>query len=874
MGSFESSSETNHPYSLGAEVEVARDEPGLKGSWYLATIIDLPSVPLPKMLQRARVEYQTLLTEDRSEPLKEYVDMAYIRPSPPQQEVAAQNFEHGDVVGAYFRDGWWTGVVVRVLGDSSYGVFFENPPGIFEFDRKDLRVHLEWLGEKWVRTEKQQRTGSVFSSGMAVEVNIKKENLSDAWFPAIVIKENGDDTFLVKYESSDESSLGRVAVDFLHIRASLPPPPQANIKYDVLEKVDAFCDFAWRPGLIAKRINDTRYLVYFNRTNEDKIINLSNIRPRVEWKDGKWVSRYQTRHDQIASNPEGTVEVEGSGVTRDSMSERTPLSANSVKKSMEQSSLGDGKGLSYALTGSMKKMKLPTSDGNSTESHPPKKLRRRNTLEALLSATACDLRKRQSKTSTKVLSGLATPNSEDKQSRPTEADANQHFAEIESLGGAAKVWTGQQKHGQLDSQETNTMRSKEGRSTKSQVKSPLSIAADAGKEDNADGGTAKEIVHEDVSKEAEMPVILCFEATGMGGLDQKKNKNCPTQDSVKICPHISGGNSIKRKRGRPRKVVVTISKGKEQNGAGGAADGTVVEVLPTQGVASYMLTVGKSTDSHDISTANNVGMTSLAASGNMDDDDDQPLSTWIDEMLHCPTIIKESKLSPVRTVNACNEVREQKVDIAQQVPVADATSDCVLDETRSLPFVKNSPIWKTIEGMEIFRLMPQDPHFRPLSKCKEEYREGLAVANMVTFTSLVEKISKLRLDDPSSIFYGYLESLHELEKHGFDVTVLQGRMNELLSIKDREGQILNKSKDAEFKILHYHQEKTVLAEEMANITTQITKLQVEHTLIESKMKSKELEISRLQKRVDTINEDIQSAQLDFEKTVAAPWKLE
>ncbi|XP_041022158.1 DUF724 domain-containing protein 2-like isoform X4 [Juglans microcarpa x Juglans regia] len=781
MGSFESSSETNHLYSLGVEVEVTRDEPGFKVSWYLATIIDLPSVPLPKMLQRARVEYQTLLTEDGSEPLKEYVDLAYIRPSPPQQEVAAQNFEHGDVVGAYFRDGWWTGVVVRVLGDSSYRVFFENPPGIFEFDRKYLRVHLEWLGEKWVRTEKQDRFSFQLRDGSRSEY--QKENLSDAWFPATVIKENGDDTFLVKYESSDESNLGRVAVDFLHIRASLPPPPQANIKYDVLEKVDAFCDFAWRPGLIAKRINDTRYLVYFNRTNEDKIINLSNIRPRVEWKDGKWVSRYQeqTRHDQIASNPEGTVEVEGSGVTRDSMSERTLLSANSVKKSMEQSSLGDGKGLSYALTGSMKKMKLPTSDGNSTESHPPKKLRRRNTLEALLSATACNLRKRQSKTSTKVLSGLATPNSEDKQSRHSEADANQRFAEIESLGGVAKV---------------------------------------------------------------------------------------------KICPHISGGNSIKRKRGRPRKVVVTISKGKEQNGDGGAVDGTVVEVLPTQGVASYMLTVGKSTDSQDVSTANNVGMTSLAASGNMDDDDDQPLSTWIDGMLHCPTIIKESKLSPVRTVNECNEVREQKVGIAQQVPAADATSDCVLDETRSLPFVKNSPIWKTIEGMEIFRLMPQDAHFRPLGKCKEEYREGLAVANMVTFTSLVEKISKLRLDDPRSIFYGYLESLHELEKHGFDVTVLQGRMNELLSIKDREGQILNESKDAEFKILHYNQEKTVLAEEMANITTQITKLQVEHTLIESKMKSKELEISRLQKRVDTINEDIQGAQLDFEKTAAASWKLE
>ncbi|KAG6644934.1 hypothetical protein CIPAW_08G086900 [Carya illinoinensis] len=612
------------------------------------------------MPQMARVEYQTLLTEDGSEPLKEYVDLAFIRPSPPQQEVAAQNFEHGDVVSAYFKEGWWTGVVVRVLGDSSYRVFFENPPDVIEFGRKDLRVHLEWLGEKWVRIEKQE----------------------------------------------------------------------------------------------------------------------------------------QMRQDQFASNPEGTVEAEGLGVTRDSMSERTLLSANSVKKSMEQSSLGDGKELSYALTGNMKKMKLPTPD-------------------------VCDLKKRQSKTSTKVLSGLATPNSEDKQSRHS---------------GAAKVWTGQQKHGQLDSQETNTMRSKEGRSTKSQVKSPLSSAA--GKEDNGDAGTAEEIVHED-----------------------------------KICPHISGGNSIKRKRGRPRKVVVTISKGKEQNGAGGAADGTVVEVLPTQGVASYMLTEGKSTDSHDVSTANNVGMTSLAASGNMDDDDDQPLSTWIDGMLQCPTIIKESKLSPVRTVNECSEVREQNIDIAQQVRAADATSDCVLDDNRSLPFVKSSPIWKTIEGMEIFRLMPQDPHFHPLGKCKEEYREGLAVANMVTFTSLVEKISKLRLDDSRSIFYGYLESLHEMEKHGFNVTVLQGRMNKLLSIKDREGQILNESKDAEFKILHYNQEKTLLAEEMTNITTQITKLQVEHTLIESKMKSKELEISRLQKRVDSINEDIQSAQLDFEKIAAAPWKL-
>lgn len=153
MGCFESSceSESNHLFSLGTEVEVSSDEPGFKGSCYLATIIELPT---PKKLKKARVEYRTLLTDDGSEQLKEYVDQACIRPLPPQ-EVAAQDLEHGEVVGAYCRDGWWTGVVVKVLGNSKYRVFFENPPDVIEFDRKDLRVHLEWVKGKWVRPEKR-----------------------------------------------------------------------------------------------------------------------------------------------------------------------------------------------------------------------------------------------------------------------------------------------------------------------------------------------------------------------------------------------------------------------------------------------------------------------------------------------------------------------------------------------------------------------------------------------------------------------------------------------------------------------------------------------------------------------------------------------
>jgi hypothetical protein len=154
MGSPESSSFPNQIYCVGEEVEVSSDEPGFKGSWYVATIIE---PPIPKKYTRARVEYRTLLTEDGSEPLKEYVDEGYVRPKPPQEEFSAKDLELGGVVGAYCRDGWWTGVVVKVLGDSRYRVYFKNPPDVIEFDRKDLRVHQEWLNGEWVRPEKRVR---------------------------------------------------------------------------------------------------------------------------------------------------------------------------------------------------------------------------------------------------------------------------------------------------------------------------------------------------------------------------------------------------------------------------------------------------------------------------------------------------------------------------------------------------------------------------------------------------------------------------------------------------------------------------------------------------------------------------------------------
>lgn len=217
-------------------------------------------------------------------------------------------------------------------------------------------------------------------------------------------------------------------------------------------------------------------------------------------------------------------------------------------------------------------------------------------------------------------------------------------------------------------------------------------------------------------------------------------------------------------------------------------------------------------------------------------------------------------------------VREP-VEVARRESLAvDAVSGSGQDEKGGLPFVKSSPVWKAIETLEVFRMIPQSPHFRPLSQCKEEYREGSAIGNMITFSRLAEKISRLHFDEPKDDFNSILESLLDLEKYGFNVTVLRERVNHLLSVKDRQGQFQVQSKDAESKIREHSHEKTKLVEEADCIEKKIIELKEKHASVKLEVGAKDLEIVRLQKLVDAMSETIQSARSDFEKLASAPLK--
>ncbi|KAG4134187.1 hypothetical protein ERO13_D08G141200v2 [Gossypium hirsutum] len=879
------------PLSKGAPVEVSSDEEGFRGAWYLATILEMPPKSASKKRKKAFVRYKTLLADDGKSPLTEHVDPGYIRPLPPNEKGNAQSgFEVNDVVDARYRDGWWTGVVRKVLAKSKYRVYFDNPPDVIEFDRKDLRVHWDWIDGNWVRPEKQQSTGSVFSSGTAVEVNVDDESLRDVWFPAIVVKENEDKTFLVKYQNSkndDEAGTAKVVVDSLHIRPT--PPRYADRNYELLERVDTTYNFGWRTGVITKVLTGRRYNVFFKHGNEDKELSHSDIRPNVEWTDGNWISK--SKEVIIASDDQELIgdalcgtrntkvagELESSLSTKENTEDKIPLK-KMKRNATEQPTPTDE---NSTLHSGRKKVKLETSNGNTSNSLSSKKQTEGNAVVTPISVTGDQLKDMPSETLCKE----GNPRTGGKATKFPKKTviADQPRAKSESPLTEATTTTKRQKVGSADGKVDNLAK-RNVKVRKSPSNSPQVLTA--GKEGTT--RVAGEINEGDIkTKEVEMPIILGLAAKFSKTLqaenscqipseepgklmgDQKNNLNDSVRnENMEIMENNVGESDPKKKRGRPRKAVVTSPKafhaGKEQNGAGGITDEKVLKDC-TSDEAGLSKHKGRINDDQKTREVH------LATAGISDmNEDDQPLSTWIGGIHSSGD--EESRLSSGRLVNGWNE-EKGLVDVPIESHAIDATGRSPLDSDQSLPFVKKSPIWRTIESLDVFQIVPQKPHFQPLAESREEFREGSAIGIMVTFASLFDKISMLHFDDPRNTFDSISEGLDDLEKHGFDVSLLRRRVNKLLSIKEGHSQHLGEKENAESEIMENTKGITKFDEEMEEIEKKIAQLQEQHSSIKSEKETKSLKVGSLKLHADVLNKLIQNAPHEFKKIATASWKL-
>lgn len=242
--------------------------------------------------------------------------------------------------------------------------------------------------------------------------------------------------------------------------------------------------------------------------------------------------------------------------------------------------------------------------------------------------------------------------------------------------------------------------------------------------------------------------------------------------------------------------------------------------------------------------------------------EDQPLSKWFQEM-NSPTTNDASRLSPARSSEQCAVASNGQLATVNENHAVDE-QEIVMSELQSLPFVKNTLLWSTLESMEVFQKLPQKPHFRPLEQCKESSREGLAIGCMVTFSSVVERTSRLKFDDPKSTIDDILETLVELESHGFDVGVVRDRVTHLMTMKDKQERLQEQVEQLHGEIEKHNVEKSKFDEEEEEINKQMKFLQEKLSQVASMKATKDREIASLQSKLEGIRKGITSVESDFQ----------
>ncbi|XP_020251104.1 DUF724 domain-containing protein 3-like, partial [Asparagus officinalis] len=140
----------------GAMVEVRSDDEGLDGAWYTASIVGSNG-------EKFLVEYQNLRTDNEAELLRETVDSLHVRPIPPETPVD-HKFNILEEIDAFYNDGWWVGVICKVLMGQRYMVYFKPWNEEMEFAHSDLRLHHEWIDGRWQRASQTCRKQDLSSS--------------------------------------------------------------------------------------------------------------------------------------------------------------------------------------------------------------------------------------------------------------------------------------------------------------------------------------------------------------------------------------------------------------------------------------------------------------------------------------------------------------------------------------------------------------------------------------------------------------------------------------------------------------------------------------------------------------------------------------
>ncbi|XP_065854108.1 DUF724 domain-containing protein 2-like [Euphorbia lathyris] len=200
-----------------------------------------------------------------------------------------------------------------------------------------------------------------------------------------------------------------------------------------------------------------------------------------------------------------------------------------------------------------------------------------------------------------------------------------------------------------------------------------------------------------------------------------------------------------------------------------------------------------------------------------------------------------------------------------------ADADGELVKNQDMPFVKTAALWQYLDSHEVFKILPQKPHYAPLFEVDEIMREGCAIGHMLTFTFLVDGTSKLTVETQRKVYESYFTVLAGLETHGFDVKPVVERLEKLLAIKAQQDQLVDETKGIQFKLAEFKGERAKWDKEINAVQKKISELKEQLALILSERAATDHRSDILQIDFNNLNAAIVNAEQEFQRLVAAPW---
>ncbi|XP_076890201.1 DUF724 domain-containing protein 7-like, partial [Bidens hawaiensis] len=727
----------------------------------------------------------------------------------------------------------------------------------------------------------------IFKAGVKVEVFIE-----EVCYPATVVEDLGNDLFSVEYncsENNGESKLCRVTVDHLHVRPSVP---QVRVlSFGLLEKVDAFVDFGWLSGVITKKLADSRYIVYFKHTNKEKEVSYLDLRPHIEWINDQQFVPHQVsisngvEHDELRetvsikfTNAIGDKSIcidKQTSVVRTSMkrSKLTNLGSN-LKPSKKSKADITSDDLGLANGSQSKEVSNPVvgqASNKAEKVYSVKKKIRKREKGVELKRHMITLAKKKGKLSgdskdTKTLpqgdsSPTTTPNI-------VERKFGVPIPVIMGLQCYAVTSSKSKKTAQLTSkspQNVETMTPKQLTSESSQnVETKKTKQLTSKSPHNVETMKRKQLTSKSPqSVETKTPKQLTSKSQNVVEPEEP-------QSGVSLAPKATcnqekretDGDTTTKKRGRPKAKPKTPSAENNENGDVSVKEPYRNVELPLQQdkydkpikgkrakrrMISLNTTSSPPQDAQDSSKQKENGDSETNVEKSLDTvSDNQPLSRWFAEKQALATLESTGK-KPTENSKSLSIV---------------SNGD---GQSQVLTFEKRSALWGTMESMEVFRLFPQKPHFRPLDNLTESARERHAINKMVDFSSVYEDMRRLRIDHPRVSIEDHLETLSDLETHGFDVSPLRNRLTELISLKDKREALESRSKKVKDNIESQRVVVQKLDKEIKSIDKRLADLKAKRDRALKEKEKKDSEVADLEAEICEIEDRMRDCLCEFDE---------